>query len=141
MNWKRYLYGFAEWASKKSKDTTKVGAVAVGPDRELLETGYNGMARGVSDLPDRLERPQKYLWVGHAEENLITTAARHRLLGSTVYVTHLCCARCARMMINAGVSRIVYGDGVTSMPKEEFDVAVEMLSEAGVDLEKMSDQE
>ena len=135
MNWRKYLYGFAVWAAKKSKDpSTQVGAAAVGPDNELLETGYNGLARGVEDKPERMQRPQKYLWTAHAEENLVTTAARKRLKGSTVYVTHLCCARCARMLINSGVSRIVCGDGKTNMPQEEFDIAVEMLLEAGVDL-------
>lgn len=124
----------AQWAASKSKDVTQVGAAAVGQDNEVLETGFNGLPRGVQELPARVERPAKYLWTGHAEENLVTTAARRRLKGSTVYITHLCCCRCARMLINAGVREIVVGPGTTSMPKEEFDIALEMLGEAGVAL-------
>jgi dCMP deaminase len=54
-----------------------------------------------------------------------------------VYITHLCCASCARSLINAGVAKIVVGDGTTSMPSEEFEVAQTMLAEAGVQLEKL----
>lgn len=132
MNWKEYFMGFARHASQKSKDTTKVGAVAVGEARNILETGFNGIPRGVDDRQCRMERPQKYLWTGHAEENLVAHAARSRLENSTVYVTHLCCSRCARMLINAGVAKIVFGNGKTSMPQEEFAVATTMFKEAGI---------
>lgn len=132
MNWKDYLMGFARHASLKSKDSTKVGAVAVAPARNILETGFNGLPRGVEDRAERMVRPAKYLWTGHAEENLVAHAARERLEGSTVYVTHLCCARCARMLINAGVAKIVFGEGKTSMPPEEFEVATTMFREAGI---------
>lgn len=142
MTWQEYFMGFARWAARKSKDpSTQVGAVAIGPDKEILETGFNGLPRGVADLPERMERPAKYLWTGHAEENLVTTAARSRLKGSTVYVTHLCCNGCARMLINAGVSRVVVGDGQTSMPKEQFDVAKLMFAEAGVVLEETQEND
>ena len=122
----------AQW----SKDlSTKVGAVAVSGHRSVLETGFNGIARGVQDLPERLERPAKYIWTAHAEENLITHAARRHLEGSTVYVTHLCCSTCARMLINSGVAKVVIGEGrVRSMPPEQFVAARTMLEEAGVAL-------
>lgn len=122
----------AQW----SKDlSTRVGAVAVSKHRSVLETGYNGIARGVKDLPERLERPAKYIWTAHAEENLITHAARRHLEGSTVYVTHLCCATCSRMLINAGVAKVVVGHGkLKSMPPEQFEAARLMFQEAGVEL-------
>lgn len=132
-SWVEYFLGFASHAARKSKDPmTQVGAVAVGQDREILETGYNGLPRGVADCPERLQRPEKYLWTGHAEENLVTSAARTRLKGSTVYVTHLCCNSCARMLINSGVAEVVCGNGKTSMPKELFDTARVMFQEANV---------
>ena len=135
MTWFDYFMGLARYVAGKSKDpTTKVGAVAAGPDNEQLETGFNGLPRRVRDLPERMERPAKYLWTAHAEENLVATAARTRLKGATVYVTHLCCCGCARMLINAGVARVVCGDGTTSMPPEQFAVARQMFAEAGVEL-------
>lgn len=134
--WIRFMelaQNIASW----SKDSTQVGAIAVDDNRVILETGYNGIPRGVEDLPERMTRPNKYLWTAHAEENLVAHAARQVLEGSTVYVTHLCCAGCARMLINAGVRRIVAGDGVTSMPPEHFDTAIQMLDEAGVEFYQM----
>ena len=132
--WIKRFFDLASTVAGWSKDSTKVGAVAVSDARAVLETGFNGLARGVEDLPERMERPAKYLWAGHAEENLVAHAARPRLAGSTVFVTHLCCSRCARMLINAGVSKVICGDGTTSMPPEEFEVAVQSFKEAGVEL-------
>ena len=134
--WERRFMVLAHNVSQWSKDlSTKVGAVAVSKHNSVMETGFNGIARGVQDLPERLERPAKYIWTAHAEENLVTHAARRHLEGSTVYVTHLCCATCARMLINAGVAKIVVGTGrVRNMPPEQFEAARTMLSEACVEL-------
>ena len=135
MKWHNRFLELAKHIATWSKDTTQVGAVAVAPSKQVLETGFNGLPRGVEDLPERMQRPAKYLWTAHAEENLVSHAARSVLEGSTVYVTHLCCSKCARMLVNSGVAKIVCGDGTTSMPQEEFDVAKQMLAEAGVKLE------
>ena len=55
----------------------RVGAVLVGPNNEVLLTGFNGPPIGVVDRPERRDkRPEKYLWVSHAEANLIAFAAR-----------------------------------------------------------------
>lgn len=134
MNWQEYLYGFAAHAALKSKDSTQVGAVLVGPEREVRLTAYNGPARGVLDMPERRERPAKYLYASHAEANLVAFAAREgiRTAGCAVYVTHHPCAACARTLIQAGVTAVVVGPGLTSMPDEEFDAAAEMFREAGV---------
>jgi dCMP deaminase len=134
MNWDEYLMGFAEHAARKSKDSTKVGAVLIGPEGEVRLTGYNGPPKGVLDLPDRRERPRKYLFASHAEANLVAFAAREgiRTAGCTVYVTHHPCASCARTLIQAGVAKVVVGLGTTSMPDAEFDAAADMFREARV---------
>lgn len=134
-DWMRYLMGFAEHAATKSKDTTQVGAALVTPDNAVVLTGYNGIPRGVDDLPERRERPQKYRWVVHAERNLIDYAARHgiRTRGCTVFVTHACCSACMGSLIQAGIVRVVVGAGSTSMPAEEFAVARVMAAEAGIE--------
>ena len=134
MNWSDYLMGFAEHAAKKSKDSTQVGAALVGPEREVRLTAYNGPPKGVRDLEERRERPTKYLYASHAEANLVAFAAREgiRTKGCTVYVTHHPCSSCARTLIQAGVAKVVVGNGTTSMPQEEFDTAKVMFNEAGV---------
>ena len=123
-------------ASRMSKDGTKVGAALV-RDGVVILTSFNGPARGVLDLPERRERPQKYLWVQHSERNLISFAARMgiRTEGCEVYVSHACCDQCMGGLIQAGVSRIVYGPGTTSMPPEMFEAAKTMARESGVKYE------
>lgn len=134
MNWTDYYMGFAKHAALKSKDSTQVGAILVGPDGEVRLTSYNGPPRGVADTEWRRQRPQKYLYASHAEANLIAFAAREgiRTTGCTVYVTHRPCSACARTMIQAGIFCVVVGSGTTSMPQEEFSASSEMLLEAGV---------
>lgn len=136
-DWRTYFLGFARHAATKSKDSTQVGAVLIGPEGEVRLTGYNGPPRGVRDLPERRERPAKYLWVSHAEANLIAFAAREGIAtkGCTVYVSHPPCCDCMKLMIQAGVSRIVHAGGITSMPREMFDAARTMAREAGVKYE------
>ena len=136
MDWTEYYMGFAAHAAMKSKDSTRVGAVLVGPDGEIRLTGYNGPPRGVNDVPERRERPRKYLFASHAEANLIAFAAREgiRTKDCTVYVTHMCCSACTRTLIQAGVKAVVFGTGTTSMPDEEFTAARDMFTEAGVEL-------
>jgi len=131
--WTSRFLALAKHVAVWSKDpSTQVGAVAVNDARAIVETGYNGLPRGVADEPERMERPAKYLWTAHAEENLVAHAARARLEGSTVYVTHMCCAACSRMLINAGVKQVVVGPGKTSMDPAQFSVAMQMFCEAGV---------
>lgn len=141
--WRDHFFGVAHLTARLSKDTTKVGAVLVGPDRELLLATYNGPPMGVTDSPDRFERPKKYLYASHAEMNLVAFAARRGVetKGCSVYVTHAPCSACARLLIQAGIAEVVVGDGTTSMPKEEFDAATEMFAEAGVTVRRMPERE
>lgn len=135
MDWNTYLMSFARLAALKSKDSTKVGAVLVAQNgRTVMLTAYNGPPAGVKDLPERFERPAKYLFASHAETNLIAFAAREgvQTKNCTVYVTHMPCAACARTLIQAGIYTVYFGDGSTSMPQEEFEAAKQMFKEANV---------
>lgn len=138
MTWDEWLYGFAEHAAKKSKDSTKVGAVLVGPERDVRLCAYNGPPMGVRDVSDRFKRPQKYLFASHAEQNLVAFAAREgiRTKGCTVVTTHMPCSSCARSLIQAGVCEVVYGPNQTSMADEEFYASAEMFREAGIRVRK-----
>lgn len=129
-----YLMGFARHAATASKDTTKVGAILLDPNGTIRMTAYNGPPKGVRDTKERFERPLKYLYASHAEANLIAFCARAGIPteGCSVYVTHMCCASCARTLIQAGIKHVIFGDGETSMAPEEFSVAALMFKEAGV---------
>ncbi len=135
MSWIDYFKAIVGLIATKSKDPTQVGAILVGPDREIRLTGFNGPPKGVQDTADRRERPKKYLFSSHAEANLIAFAAREGIptRDCIVYVTHRPCSACARLLIQAGIAGVYYGPGTTSMPEEEFSAAAEMFCEASVD--------
>lgn len=134
MNWSEWFMGFAEHAATKSKDTTQVGAALVGPDKDVRLVGFNGIPRGVIDSPERRERPTKYLFTCHAEANALAWAARRGISteGCSLYVTHFPCAQCAALIIQSGIKRVVFGEGKTSMPDDQFLAADLMFREAGV---------
>ena len=111
MNWTDYFYNIAQQVKEKSKDEwTKVGAVIVGKDKEIVSTGYNSFPRGIVDnKPERQERPEKYFWFEHAERNAIYNAARIGVStkGCTMYLTcGIPCADCARGIINLSLIHI-----------------------------------
>jgi dCMP deaminase len=143
MNWTEYFLNIAEQVKLKSKDqSTQIGAVIVGEDKEVLSTGYNSFPRGLDDsLQERQERPEKYFWMEHAERNAIYNAARIgvSLKNSTIYLTSgLPCMDCARGIVNSGV-KIVYCKQVCTTKnkdkwKESQQKSLELLGECGVDV-------
>lgn len=139
----------AEAVAGLSKDTsTQAGAVIIGPTQEVRSLGYNGAPRGCSaDEPGdpRGEvRPEKYFWFSHAEANAITNAARvgTPLDGSTLVATHFPCMDCARLIVQAGIRRVV-----TNIPSAGFEDrwaahisrAVQLFHECGVSVEFVHD--
>ena len=134
--WHTYFLDLAKSVATRSKDpSTNVGAVIVNADKSIVETGYNGFAPGVVETPERWERPTKYDFVIHAEQNAIGRAARFgkTVNGSTIYVTHYPCRECAKMIIASGI-RAVYAEGFANMTKKEDIAFVEgLFKEAGVE--------
>ena len=147
MNWTDYFYNIAQQVKEKSKDErTKVGAVIVGKDKEIVSTGYNSFPRGIDDWkPERQQRPEKYYWFEHAERNAIYNAARIGVStkGCTMYLTcGMVCADCARAIINAGIVRIFLkrGGGAKSDKWIESAARSEMMfEEAGVSVQYYDD--
>lgn len=143
MNWTEYFLNLVEQVKLKSKDqSTQIGAVIVGNDNEVLSTGYNSFPRGLNDnVPERLERPEKYLWIEHAERNAIYNAARHgiSLKGSTIYLSSgVPCMDCARAIINSGIKKVYCKQVCTTKNKEMWEESQRkaqiMLSECGVEV-------
>lgn len=90
-----------------------MGCVIAGKDKQILSSGWNGLSRGVKDLPERLERPVKLDWTVHSEINAIANAARSgtSLNGSTLYCSHAPCKHCAAVIVQAGIIEVVIGNG------------------------------
>ncbi len=109
--WDEYYLQICTVVAVRSKDpNTKVGCVIVGPAHEIRSTGYNSFPRGIrDDVPERLERPTKYLWMEHAERNAICNAARAGTAteGCTLYTEIMPCMDCARAIVQAGIVEVV----------------------------------
>ena len=139
-DWDKRFLQLAKHISEWSKDpSTQVGCVVVGPDRELRSTGFNGLPRGIEDNEQRLNnREIKYPLICHAEENAIMHAARigMSLKDCTAYVTWPPCTRCARSLIQAGISTIVYPEDIEIPERwmEDFTLSLNMLKEANISL-------
>lgn len=117
----RTVMAVAQAQAGMSKDTTQVGAVLIKRTGQIIMSGYNGPPAGLIDSDDKFVRPDKYKYAAHAEENLITQAARFGIAteGCIVVCTHYPCASCMRKMIAAGIAGCIYGDGHFSAIEEE----------------------
>ena len=109
--WDEYYLNICRNVAARSKDpNTQIGCVIIGPAHEIRSTGYNSFPRGIrDDVPERLERPTKYLWMEHAERNAIYNAARAGTSteGCTIYVEIMPCMDCARAIVQAGIRQVV----------------------------------
>ncbi|GAB2289394.1 hypothetical protein Dimus_023704 [Dionaea muscipula] len=117
LSWDDYFMAIAFLSAQRSKDPNRqVGACLVSQNGVILGIGYNGFPRGCSDekLPwakksktgDPLET--KYPYVCHAEVNAILNTNHASAEGQKLYVTMFPCNECAKVIIQAGVSEIIY---------------------------------
>lgn len=138
--WDTYFMKFALLASSRSTCLRRqVGAIAV-RDHQVLATGYNGAPKGIEHcavtgcIRSKMNVPsgtRHELCRGvHAEQNVITQAAKQgmSLRDSTLYTTLSPCSICAKMIINAGVARIVY------LGNYSENMGLKMAKEAGIDI-------
>jgi dCMP deaminase len=115
LSWDDYFTAVAFLTSKRSKDPrTQVGACIVDVNKCIVGIGYNGFPRGCSDdyLPwgrtGDSSLQQKYAYVVHAEVNAILNKGSKDVKGSTLYVALFPCNECAKVIIQAGITEVVY---------------------------------
>ena len=133
--WDEYFLDIAFTVAERSTcDRAHVGAVLV-RDKRILATGYNGSPMGLPhcDEVGHLIVDGHCVRTLHAEQNAIIQSALHGISseGATAYVTHQPCLTCAKMLINAGVRRVVYAG---NYPDEN---SVQFLADAKVALERL----
>lgn len=143
-SWDEYFMGMAKLTSQRSTCLRrKVGAVIV-KDKHIIATGYNGAPRGLSHcaelggcLREELNVPSgqrhELCRALHAEQNAIIQAATlgQSIEGASIYITHQPCSICSKMIINAGIDRIIVDEGY---PDE---LATNLLEEAGIKVVKL----
>ena len=145
-SWEDYFMDIAVLVSKRSTCTRRsVGAVII-KDKRILSTGYNGAPSGIAHcmdvgcLREKMDIPsgeRHELCRGiHAEQNAIIQAALYgvSIKDAVVFCTNLPCSICAKMIINAGIKKIVYLHGYADS------ISRDMLEEAGIDLIKLENQ-
>ncbi len=146
-SWDEYFMQLAGVVSSRSTCLRRrVGALIV-RDKRILATGYNGAPSGIPHCLDvGCLRQQMNIPSGerqelcrglHAEQNAIIQAGLHgvSLRGGTIYVTLAPCTTCAKMIINAGLKRVVYRDTYTE------DLGMQMMVQAGIEIGQWDDEQ
>ncbi len=128
---KRYLQMAEIWAKNSYCKRRQVGAILV-KEKMIISDGYNGTPEGFENIcEDENNRTKPY--VLHAEANAITKVAKsnNSSEGSTLYVTSSPCMECAKLIIQAGIKRVVYSDNYTTND------GIDLLKRAGIDVDNI----
>ncbi len=124
----RYLRMARIWAENSYCKRRQVGALAV-KDKMIISDGYNGTPSGfeiICEVDNNLTKP----YVLHAEANAITKLARssNNSEGSTLYVTASPCIECAKLIIQSGITRVVYAE------KYRLEDGIDLLRRANIEV-------
>ena len=124
----RYLRMARIWAENSYCQRRQVGALVV-KDKMIISDGYNGTPSGFENICEDDNGVTK-TYVLHAEANAITKLARssNNRDGSTLYVTASPCIECAKLIIQSGIRRVVYGE------KYRLTDGIELLQRAGIEV-------
>ena len=121
------------WAENSYCKRRQVGALVV-KDQRIISDGYNGTPSGFDNICE--ENNVSFPYVLHAEANAITKLARshNNSEGSTLYVTASPCLECAKLIIQAGIKRVIYGENY------RLDDGIQLLKRAGIETTLMEVQ-
>ena len=124
----RYLRMARIWAENSYCQRRKVGALVV-KDKTIISDGYNGTPSGFENICED-EHNVTLPYVLHAEANAITKLARssNNSEGSTLYVTATPCIECSKLIIQAGIKRVVYAE------KYRLDDGLQLLKKANIEV-------
>ena len=124
----RYLEMARIWAQNSYCQRRQVGALVV-KDGMIISDGYNGTPSGFENICEDDNNVTKP-YVLHAEANAITKLARssNNSEGATIYITASPCIECAKLIIQSGIKRVVYGE------KYRLSDGIELLERAGIEV-------
>ena len=125
-----YLQMAEVWAQNSYCKRRKVGALIV-KDKMIISDGYNGTPSGFENICED-ENGVTKPYVLHAEANAITKVAKsgNSSAGATLYVTASPCMECSKLIIQSGITRVVYRDAYRLMD------GIELLKRAGIEVEQ-----
>lgn len=127
----RYIEMATVWAKNSYCKRRQVGALIV-KDRMIISDGYNGTPSGFENVCED-ENGVTKPYVLHAEANAISKVAKsgNSSLGATLYVTASPCIECSKLIIQAGITRVVYRD------EYRLTDGIDLLRRAGIEVEKI----
>lgn len=134
-SWDEYFIEVAKTVSTRATCRRRSVGAVIERDRRILATGYNGAPRGVPHCEEYgCDITQRCQLAAHAEQNAIAQAAANGVScsGASIYVTCQPCSGCAKLLINAGIRRVVFEGDYPD------DLALELFALAGVDLYRFS---
>ena len=147
ISWDQYHYQDTKLVARKAKDPSrKTGAIAVRDNIRLI-SGFCGFPMGVNDMvAERYTRENKNLYTAHAEFNVVALSAREgvALKGATLYSNLHPCYECAKLIIQAGIVRVVCKKLPDNPIRNEiyrFDVAREVMLESGIQITEIEDDD
>jgi len=141
--WSRRFLSLAKEISTWSKDpSTRVGAVIVRPNKEIVSVGFNGFPRGKPDLPELLnDRDKKYLRTVHAEINALVFA-KQDISGCTLYTyPFLPCATCSAVFCQTGIAEVVSFKTDNPRWAESIGVAIENFEDCGIKITEFEQEQ
>jgi dCMP deaminase len=124
-----YLEMAKVWARNSYCTRRKVGAILV-KDRMIISDGFNGTPSGFENICEDEVTGKTKPYVLHAEANAISKIAKsgNNSEGATLYVTDAPCLECSKLIIQAGIRRVVYGE------KYRLTDGIELLERAGIEV-------
>jgi len=146
-DWDEYFMDIAHVAAKRSNCSRRQVAAVIVKNKQIISTGYNGTPRGIQNCNEGgCSRCNSSVKSGHglteclcshAEENAIVQAAKHGISveGAMLYTTFSPCLLCAKMIINCGISEVVFHSRYSI-----DDISSKILHEAGVHLRPVKNE-
>lgn len=130
----RYMRMAFIWAENSYAKRRHVGAIIV-KDGAIISDGYNGTPSGFPNVCEDSDG-KTYPYVLHAEANAITKLAKSTQsgVGATIYVTDAPCIECAKLIIQSGITRVVYCRDYRTTD------GIDLLRTAGINVEQIDDQ-
>lgn len=114
ISWDEYFMGIAKLSGNRSKDpSSQVGSCIIDKNNRIVSIGYNGFPNGIDDDIFPWEREgsfleTKYAYVCHSELNAILNSKSYNFNGCCIYVTLFPCNECAKIIIQAGIKKVIY---------------------------------
>ena len=137
--WTDYFLGLSKVVSQRSHDIhTQHGCVITDQNNRILGVGYNGFPKGLDDSLLPLDRPEKYSWMIHAEQNALSNCVV-RPDNGIAYVTGQCCNDCIMSLWQEGITKVIMSNdhGTKLFDDKEQEIFDKFVKLSGIEIIKI----